>query len=75
MSYTHKRMPESPRRFTIGDDFVISYNDTPDNYRNIPHFTTLDILRRMRGFRIEKTLLLQQGMQSGVTELILNFEG
>ncbi|MEM7293675.1 MAG: class I SAM-dependent methyltransferase [Pseudomonadota bacterium] len=75
LSYSHKNMPESPRRFTMGENFVISYNDTPDNYRDIPYFTTLDILRRMRGFKIEKTYLLQEGMQSGITELVLTFEG
>ncbi|MEM7208926.1 MAG: hypothetical protein AAF434_13975 [Pseudomonadota bacterium] len=74
VSYTHKNMPESPRRFTIGNDCVLSYNDTPDNYREIPYFTTLDILRRMRGFKIEKTFLFQEGMQSGITELILTYD-
>ena len=75
MSYTHRNMPESPRRFTMGDNCMLSYNDTPDSYRDIPLFTTLDILRHMRGFRIEKTFLVQEGMQSGITELLLTYSG
>ncbi len=75
LSYTNNTMPESPRRFTVGDDFCLSYNDTPDNRKAIPCTTTLDLLKRMNGFKIEKTYLMQEGMQSGITELTIVYDG
>jgi len=75
LSYTYNSMPESPRRFTVGDDFYLSYNDTPDNRKSIPCTTTLDLLKRMHGFKIEKTYLMQEGMQSGITELSIVYDG
>ena len=75
LNYTHKTMPASPRQFEITDNRELHYQDTPGQLRSIPYFTTLDLLKRMRGFAIEKTYLLQAGMQSGITELIIKYKG
>ena len=75
LMHTQKTMPESPRQFTVGDDYSLQYEDPPNSRHNTQAFTTLDLLKRMRGFKIGKTLLLQEGMHSGISELIISFKG
>ena len=75
LMYTQNTMPESPRQFTIEDNYCLSFEDPPDSRQNTQAFSTLDLLKRMRGFKVGKTLLLQEGMQSGISELIISYKG
>ncbi|HEX2464838.1 MAG TPA: hypothetical protein VHR17_09435 [Thermoanaerobaculia bacterium] len=58
-----KKIPERPFRFVIRDQSTLRYETLSPGQRDCPRHSEPDVLKRMAGFKVERGMLLRNGMR------------
>ena len=58
-----KKIPDRPLRFVIRDQKTLRYEALTTALRDCPRHNEPDLLRRMAGFKVERGMLLRNGMR------------
>ena len=58
-----KQIPERPLRFVIRDQATLRYETLSPGMRACPRHNEADLLKRMAGFKVERGMLLRNGMR------------
>ena len=58
-----KKIPERPLRFVIRDQAILRYETLSAGQRDCPRHNEPDLLKRMAGFKVDRGMLLRNGMR------------
>lgn len=66
MAYAATRMPAEPGSYVIRGDGELAGGFSSEGTREAPGYSTAQLLRFMRHYQVEKSVLLRQGLQENV---------
>ncbi|HYO14056.1 MAG TPA: class I SAM-dependent methyltransferase [Thermoanaerobaculia bacterium] len=61
--YYHKQIPAQPNRFKIQDESHLVYERQTTTERPSPRFAPAEVTGLLKGFRVDRSFLLQHGIQ------------
>lgn len=73
LRYVEKKIPAKPRDILVKDKYLLELSSEELVAREMPIYSTLQLLSAMPGYFMQDTLMGQMGMLPGVTEHVMRF--